>query len=364
MTPATEEELAGAIRDASGQIAIRGGGTRAPDAGLATVVSVAGLTGITLYEPGALTMVAKAGTPMSEIEATIDAEGQRLAFEPWDSRTILRREGEPTLGGCVATNASGPRRIIANACRDSILGLRFVDGEGTVLKSGGRVMKNVTGLDLVRLLCGSRGSLGAITEVSLKLLPGIGATATLTAEGLPVEAAVSAMSAALSTPYEVSGAAHDPQAGQTHLRLEGSHSSVEYRSERLEKALAGHGSWHRSEGPGPWARIRDAVDLAGSDDLWRISVRPSRAPDVVRALPGRFLLDWGGGLIWAEAPAGTDLRAALAAVGHATLVRGSAETHARLGTLQPEPDALARLTGGIREKFDPRHLFVAHPVPA
>ncbi len=367
MTPSDEAEVAAAIRGADGRLTIRGGDTRAPAAGAkaaGSVLSLAGLSGITLYEPGALTLVAKAGTPMAEIEAALDAEGQRLAFEPWDARPVLGREGEPTLGGCVATNASGPRRMVAGACRDAVLGLRFVDGEGTILKSGGRVMKNVTGLDLVRLLCGSRGRLGAITEIALKLLPGVAATATLTAEGLSVGEAVAAMAAALGTPFEVTGAAHDPQEGRTHLRIEGSEASVAYRAGRVRDALDRHGDWSVTEGAGPWPQIRDAAPLRGDGDLWRISVRPSRAPQVAAALPGRALLDWGGGLVWAEAPAGTDLRAALPQVGHATLVRAAAETHARLGTTHPEAEAVARLTRGIAEKFDPKGLFRAEPVPA
>ncbi len=364
LTPGSAAELADAIRSATGPLAIRGGGTRAPAAEHATTLSIRGIRGITLYEPGALTMVARAGTPMAEIEAALAAEGQRLAFEPWDARTVLGRGGEPTIGGCVATNASGPRRVVAGACRDAVLGLRFVDGEGTILKNGGRVMKNVTGLDLVRLLCGSRGTLGAITEVGLKLLPGVAATATLTAEGLPAVAAVGAMSAALATPFEVTGAAHDPQSGRTHLRIEGSAASVAYRAERLTRALSSHGALSVSEGEGPWPRIRDAADLTGDADLWRISVRPSRAADTVARLPGRALIDWGGGLIWAEAPPGTDLRAACPGIGHATLVRAAADTHSRLGTLHPEPDAIAALSGGIRDKFDPAGLFRARPVPA
>lgn len=363
LVPASELELAEAVRSTRGSLAIRGGGTRAPQAE-GDVLSIAGLTGITLYEPGALTMTAGAGTSMSEIGEALAAEGQRLAFEPWDACAVLGRSGTPTLGGCVATNASGPRRVSAGACRDAILGLRFVDGSGEILKNGGRVMKNVTGLDLVRLMCGSRGTLGAITEVSLKLLPGVAATATLTAEGLSVEQAVRAMAAALGTPFEVTGAAHDPQAGATHLRLEGSEASVSYRAERLAAALGDHGAWSVAQGEGPWPRIRDAADLAGEADLWRISVRPSRAPEVVRALPGRSLLDWGGGLVWAEAPSGTDLRADLPGIGHATLLRATPETHARLGSVQPEAEAVARLTGGIRDTFDPSGRFRARPVAA
>jgi len=368
LEPVSESALAQAVRGADGPLAIRGGGTRgAPPPRDGTVLSVAGLTGITLYEPGALTLVARAGTPMAEIDAALEAEGQRLAFEPWDARAVLGRDGVPTLGGCVAANASGPRRMVAGAARDSVIGMRFVDGTGTAVKSGGRVMKNVTGLDLAKLLCGSRGALGVITEVSLKLLPGIAATATLAADGLSPDAAVGAMSAALCTPYEVTGAVHDPAGPRTLLRLEGTEASVSYRADALARALSRHGDWRAEHGPGPWADLRDARDFAGgAGDLWRISLRPSDAPGTVAALPGRWRMDWGGGLIWAEAPEGTDLRAALAGAGHATLVRAGADTHRALGTLHPEPAPVARLTDGLRARFDPRGLFSAHPgaVPA
>lgn len=355
LQPESEGDLAEMIRAANAPLSVRGGGTRAPvEAGDLTT---RGLTGITLYEPGALTLVARSGMPMAEIHAALDAENQRLAFEPWEAAGVLGRSGTSTLGGCVATNASGPRRMVAGAARDAVIGVRFVDGEGQVVKNGGRVMKNVTGLDLAKLMCGSRGRLGVLTEVALKLLPGVAATVTLAADGLTPEAAVDAMSAALSTPFEVTGAAHDPAAG-TFLRIEGGADSVAYRADRLAAALPG--DWRQVDDD-PWPAIRDAACFAGGEgDLWRLSVRPSHAPALVAALPGRWLMDWGGGLIWAEAPPGTDLRAQMTCPGHATLVRAAPETHATLGTLHPEPDAVAHLTGGIAEKFDPKRLF-AHP---
>jgi glycolate oxidase FAD binding subunit len=170
LAPASEADLADLVRAVAGSgrpLAVEGGGTR----GIGHAVegdrlATAGLAGITLYEPGALTLVAGAGTPLAEVEAVLAAEGQALPFEPWDARPLTGRNGTPTVGGMVATNASGPRRIQAGACRDSLIGVRFVDGTGTVVKNGGRVMKNVTGLDLVKLMAGSHGTLGVLTEVA------------------------------------------------------------------------------------------------------------------------------------------------------------------------------------------------------
>ncbi|SPJ25761.1 FAD-binding protein [Palleronia abyssalis] len=360
LEPESEADLARMVRDATGPLEVRGGGTRAPLAG--GDLTTRRMSGIVLYEPGALTMVARAGTPMVEIEDALTREGQRLAFEPWDSRRVLGRDGTPTLGGCVATNASGPRRMVAGAARDSVIGVRFVDGDGAVIKNGGRVMKNVTGIDLTKLMCGSRGRLGILTEIGLKLLPGVAATATLRAHGLDPAGAVAAMSAALGTPFEVTGAVHEPQLG-TMLRIEGSETSVAYRAERLRHALAAYGEW-QLEGDVSWTDLRDATGFAApSDDLWRISVRPSHAAQLVAGLPGRWMMDWGGGLIWAEAPAGTDLRALMGLPGHATLIRADPETHAALGTIHPGSDAVERLTRDIAARFDPRGIF-AGAVPA
>lgn len=350
--PASEAELADIVRGANGPLSVRGGATRhVPGGGQA--LTTAGLTGITLYEPGALTLVARAGTPLAEVEAALAEAGQRLPFEPMDHRALLRTAGEPTIGGAVATNASGPRRVVAGACRDSLIGVRFVDGEGTVVKNGGRVMKNVTGYDLVKLMAGARGTLGVLTEVAFKVLPAAPAQATLVLRGLGVEDAVEAMAAALGTPYEVNAAAHDPQTGDTWLRVEGLAASVDYRAGRLVEGMAPWGEAERVEDGGAlWRRLRDAEPVAGPGDVWRVHCRPSHAPRVVQAARAdAALLDWGGGLVWLRAPEGADLGARLRAIpGHATRVTGT--RHAAR-----QPDAVAALEAGIRARFDPRGLF-------
>ncbi|GMG85645.1 glycolate oxidase subunit GlcE [Paralimibaculum aggregatum] len=418
LRPATEAELAEAVaghgaaqggaQGARRGLEIRSGGTRG---GLgrpvraAAVLDVSGLSGIRLHDAGALTLVAGAGTPMAEIEAALAAERQRLAFEPMDHRALYGSAGSPSIGAVAAGNISGPRRIQAGACRDSLIGLRFVDGRGTVLRSGGRVMKNVTGYDLVKLLCGALGTLGVLTEVAFKLLPAPEAAATLALEGLETADAVAAMSAALGTPYEVTGAAHLPAAAAdgtalTLLRIEGFEAQVGYRIGRLRERLPGdarviEGAAHAAL----WRRVRDAEPFAaepaadGAGDgggdgggdprpVWRISVAPGDAPALVAALAARLgaetMLDWGGGLIWARLPASLPdaspaspaspddspdahaaaLRALLPARGgHATLVRAPAVLRAAAAVFQPEPPRLAALSASLRRAFDPEGIL-------
>ena len=354
MRPGSEAELSEVIRAATGALVVQGGGTRGVGREGA-VLETAGLAGIRLYEPGALTLVAGAGTPVAEIEAVLAAEGQRLAFEVPDLRGLLGRGGQSTLGGVVAENASGPRRVQVGACRDFLLGVRFVDGRGGVIRNGGRVMKNVTGYDLVKLMAGSRGSLGVLTEVALKVLPVPEDCVTLAIAGLADGQAVTALSAALGSPYEVTGAAHLPGQG-TYLRLEGFSESVRYRAGRMAHLLAPFGAV--SEVPSPWEAIRDVTAFAGqAGDVWRLSVVPSEAPGLVARLGAEAVIyDWGGGLIWALMAPGEDLRARLGAFrGHATRLRGAAG----LAALPPEPAPLAALTRGLRAQFDPRGIFAA-----
>ena len=357
----TEADLSAAISGASGPLSVRGGGTRGY-AGAGEVLSVAGLSGITLYEPGALTLVAQAGTPVAEIEKALAGENQRLAFEPMDHRGVLGTTGEPTIGGVFAGNVSGPRRLAVGAARDFLLGVRFVDGRGAIIKNGGRVMKNVTGYDLVKLLAGSFGTLGVLTEVSLKVLPQPETEATLVLPGLDDIAGVAALGQAMGSPFEVSGAVHDPLAGQTCLRVEGFESSVNYRIARLKALLACPevDVLEKSASQRRWAELRDVAPFhASAGDVWRVSCKPTDGPALAaKSGAEAHYFDWAGGLIWMRLPVGTDLRARLGLFeGHATLVRAEETTKARLGRFQPEAPGVARLTAGLRARFDPKGLF-------
>lgn len=362
ITPKTEAELADAITATQQPVRIIGGGTRSVvPMGNVAVLSASGLTGITLYEPGSLTLVAQAGTPVAQIEAALAAEGQRLPFEPMDHRVLLGTTGTPTIGGVVAANVSGPRRIQVGAARDFLLGVRFVDGAGRVLKNGGRVMKNVTGYDLVKLMAGSKGRLGVLSEVAFKVLPLPEVTVTLVMRGLDDAAAVKAMAQALGSPFEVSGAAHWPGLG-TFLRIEGFAGSVAYRAAELRKMLGGE----VEDSAARWTEIRDVAPFhAAQGDIWRVSVKPGDAPALVaRAGAEAVLYDWGGGLIWLRMAPGTDLRARIAPFqGHATLLRATPETLARLPLEQPEAPTLAALSAGLRAKFDPRGIFATEADP-
>ncbi|MDQ2094086.1 glycolate oxidase subunit GlcE [Rhodalgimonas zhirmunskyi] len=357
----TEEELSEAIAGATGPLRILGGGTRPigrPVDG--ALLSTAALSGIVDYEPGALTLVAKAGTPVAEIETALAAEGQRLPFEPMDHRGLLGTQGTPTIGGIVAANVSGPRRIQVGACRDFLLGVRFVDGRGRVLKNGGRVMKNVTGYDLVKLMAGSRGTLGVLSEVSLKVLPRPAETATLRFTGLNEESAIKAVTAALGSPFEVTGAAH--MQGATLLRLEGFGESVRYRARALQDLLASFGKAEvLPDEIETWQALRDVAPYhSRTGDVWLYSVTPTEAPALAGQLRGHgaldVIFDWGGGRLWVLAPEGQDMRQTNLR-GHATLIRASKETRRRLPVFQPEPVPIQKISQDLRAKFDPRGIL-------
>jgi glycolate oxidase FAD binding subunit len=380
--PATEAEVAEAVRAAAAQrrpLEIVGGGTRRalgrPVAGEALVT--AGLAAVALYEPAALTLVAGAGARLSAIEAMLAAEGQRLPFEPMDHRALLGSAGEPTLGGVVACGVSGPRRIQAGACRDALIGVRFVDGRGAVIRNGGRVMKNVTGYDLVKLMAGAHGTLGVLTEVAFKLQPIPETEATVTLTGLGDAAAVGALSAALGSPYDVTGAAHLPEgsggssagAALTLVRVEGFARSVAYRAAALRDALAARGEAAVEADPARsaalWRAVRDAAPLAGRPGaVWRLSVKPSDGPAAVAALRAAgvaraALYDWGGGLVWLQTPSDGDAGAAAIRAeiarrgGHATLVRATEAIRRAVAPFHPEPAPVAALSAALRARFDP-----------
>ncbi len=382
LRPTTEEDLAEAIASADGPLAIQGGGT----GGVMTEgkpLTTAGLSGITLYEPGALTIVAKAGTPIAEIEAALAAENQMLAFEPMDQRPLLGTSGEPTIGGVVATNNSGPRRVQAGACRDFLLGTRFVDGTGTVIKNGGRVMKNVTGYDLSRLTCGAHGTLGVLSEVSLKVLPKPEAEAALVLKGLDETQAVAAMSEAMASPFEVTGAAYAPNDGENAvlIRLEGFEGSVTYRAEELTNRLSRFGSIDRisdlEASRALWKSIRDVTAFSDKPAVTRVSLKPSDVSEMhfgaaqiffhpeTRAPLYEMMLDRAGGQAWiASDPEpeedGTSLHGWLQSFsafegGHSTRIKGQVRTGEH--RFQPEAKPLADMARALRQKYDPKGIL-------
>ncbi len=379
--PATEAEACDLVteaRTARRPLQLRGGGTRAGlgrPTNAVDVLSSQNLTGITLYEPSELVIGARAGTPVRVLEETLAARGQMLPVEPIDHRRLYGSAGEPTVGGLVATNASGPRRFAAGAVRDHLIGVRVVNGFGEAVKSGGRVMKNVTGLDLVKLECGAHGTLGFLTEVVFKLVPRPETATTLLLEGLDDARAVAALTRAIGTPFEITGAAHLPAAGgtaaRTLLRLDGFASSVDDRATRLAALLADFGSSARlpPSVAGPlWDDIRDGVALGAPAEsaVWRLSVAPTRGPAVAARLKGvalRHAFDWGGGSIWLATEATGDagaapIRAAVAeAGGHATLVRAPDAVRATVAVFEPLAPALHAVTSGIKASFDPDGLF-------
>jgi glycolate oxidase FAD binding subunit len=381
LTPRDETEAGAMVAEARGRgerLDIVGGGSRAgfgrPPEGM-RLLSSAGLDGIVFHEPAEMVLRARAGTPLAAVAAALDAHDQMLPFEPIDHRALYGGGGEPTIGGLVAANASGPRRVSAGAARDSVIGLRLVNGRGEAIMTGGRVMKNVAGLDLAKLNCGALGTLGVLTEATLKLLPRPESEATVAIRRLDDAQAIAAMTAALGSPYGVSGAAALPtgmgrEFSRTFLRVEGFAASVDHRAEALLKRLAEFGAERVLKGDDSrrlWRAVRDAEFVAEPREraVWRVSLKPSRAVDFLARLGPRalaHLFDCGGGLVWlATEPTPADaaaVRAALAPLGgHATLVRAPAALRAAVDVFQPQPPALMALTGRVKAAFDPDGVF-------
>jgi glycolate oxidase FAD binding subunit len=347
------------------------------------------LSGIASYEPEELVMTAAAGTPMAEIEARLADDRQQLAFEPADYGALLG--GAPdqgTIGGVLACNLSGPRRIKAGAARDHFLGVQAVTGRGELIKAGGRVVKNVTGYDLCKLFAGSFGTLAVMTEVSVKVLPAAEETLTLLLAGLEPADGLAALRAAMASAYDVSGAAYLPPAaaarsavasatgtGVAALRLEGPGPSLRHRANALKDLLrlreAEIGELDTSRSQTLWREVRDVALLPGTSVVWRISLPPGTCATLLEALAPlnpQWLADWAGGLVWLalEDAAAADpsdggaavIRGALAVHGgHATLIRGDAELRGRIDVFQPQAGPLARLSARVKESFDPKHIL-------
>jgi len=355
------------------------------------VLDVSALNAVTSYEPNELIITVQAGAALDDVLPLIDSRNQQFAFEPMDTAALLDvRSGRGTIGGMIAAGLAGPRRIKAGGVRDHLLGVHAVSGFGDSFKAGGRVVKNVTGYDLCKLLAGSWGTLAVMTEVTLKVMPKAETECTLVLRGLDDVAANRAMTAALGSPYDVSGAAHVPhstlKAGRgtlaglaanaaTLLRLEGIAASVAHRASALAADLASFGTAELVEGAQSaalWRDIRDVMPFAaggafGAWPVWRIVCPPARGGAFGQALAretgGEVIYDWGGGLIWAALPPSVDAHAAplrrrLAAIGgHATLLRADEGTRRAVDVFHPQAKGVAALSERVRQSFDPKSIL-------
>ena len=359
---------------------------------LPRTLDLSSLAGIRDYEPSELVLTAGAATPLDEIEAALSQAGQMLAFEPPDWTGLLDLPSSAarraTLGGALACNLSGPRRIKVGAARDHFLGFRGVSGRAEVFKAGGKVVKNVTGYDLPKLMAGSYGTLAALEEVTIKVLPRPEDSCTLMVCGLDATTAVQRLTRALVSPHEISGAAYLPASltaprtphpgspGMAALRLEGPPLSVAFRRERLLAELGSDCEAAVLEAEPSaefWRSIRDVAPLSQPADrvVWRVSVAPNRGAQIgegiAREIDAGWYLDWGGGLLWVAVAGAEDGGAAVIrgairgpdgrGTGHATLVRGSPALRLAVPVFEPQAAPLAALAARVKLGFDPRRIL-------
>jgi glycolate oxidase FAD binding subunit len=352
------------------------------------VLDVSGLKGIVEYEAAELVLTARPGEPLASINAELAKKRQMLAFEPPDWRALLGGQGEQTLGGVVACNLAGSRRVRAGSARDYVLGFSAVNGFGDIWKAGGKVVKNVTGYDMCKLQAGAYGTLSALTELSLKVMPKPETACTIVLHGLADEIAITVLANALNSPFEVSGAAHLPASAArrskigavaaglgaaTALRLEGPRPSVAYRIDALE-ALVGRGArLGDAETEAFWSEVGCVQPLLeqGPRIVWRLCPTPSQATEVAHSIlsalsSAEFFFDWGGGLIWLsldpeeagpDAGAGIVRPAVKSAGGHATLVVAPEAVRAATPVFEPLSAGLAQLSARVKSGFDPRGVL-------
>ena len=363
LRPADIGELC-AIVASGGPLRLRGGGSKDAIGAEtdATVVDMRGFAGVIDYDPPELVLTVGAGTPLAEVQALVAAQGQMLAFDPFDHAALLGgTPAQATIGGVIAAGVAGPARLSRGAARDHLLGFTAVSGRGERFVAGAKVVKNVTGYDLPKLVTGSWGRLAAIAELTLKVLPAPQIQQTLIARGLDPAAAVAAMARAMGSAAEVSAAAHLPAwegRAVTALRLDGFPHSVEARTGTLRRLI--ETLEILDDGAQLWDAIRHAAPLPADKPLWRIIISATRAPALVAALPDPdWLLDWAGGLVWlaSDADPQTLRTVTTAAGGHAMLVRADAAVREAVPALHPQPGPLAALEERVRRAFDPAGVF-------
>jgi glycolate oxidase FAD binding subunit len=385
------DEAAAAVLDAQQQkhrLEVRGLGTKTGIGNQPVYdacLDVSAMQGIVDYQPEELVLTLRAGTALSAVESALDKANQMLAFEPADLSGLLKSKSTGTIGGVLATNLSGPRRLTAGAARDFLLGFDAVSGRGERFKSGGRVMKNVTGYDLSKLICGSYGTLAVIDEVTIKTLPRPETSLSLLFESNELASAVALIAGIFASPHEPGAAAILPQpvaaaAGidlaadfVVVIRLEGIALSVDDRAGHLRgmggiSGISGTGSNAETVPQGSsetlWRRIRDVDLLADhAGDIWKLSCPPASAPQIIAAIEPHFDMtfyaDWAGGLLWLTGPSGADfgnaLRAALAlhGGGHAQLICDRDNSKKLIPALQPLPTVQASLSKRVKAAFDP-----------
>jgi glycolate oxidase FAD binding subunit len=347
-------------------------------------LDISGLKGITAYEPRELFMTANAATPIAEIKAVLKQNNQQLAFEPPDLGVFFGSEVDGSIGGAIACNLAGPRRIQAGAARDHFLGFNAVSGRGEVFKSGGTVVKNVTGFDLSKLLAGSFGTLAVLSRVTFKVMPAAEKARTILCLGLDDCQAAKAMAVALGSFNEVTAAAHLPAqaaslsgvlyvsgvgAAVTAVRVEGPGISVEHRCKALRELLSKFGGTdelHSQNSSIFWREIGDVGALLGDGQVWRLSVPPMDGASVVKtilaATEAQVFYDWGGGLVWLaleSSDVGEKIvRGAIKATGgHATLVRAKSSVRAKVPVFEPQSRVLSELTVRVKRGFDPKGVL-------
>jgi len=352
------------------------------------VLDVSRLSGIVEYEAAELVLTAQPGEPLASISAELAKKRQMLAFEPPDWRALLGSEGEPTLGGVIACNLAGSRRVRAGSARDYILGFSAVNGFGEIWKAGGKVVKNVTGYDMCKLQAGAYGTLSALTELTVKVMPKPETACTIVLHGLADDVAIRTLANALNSPFEVSGATHLPAsaarrskvsvvaaglAAATAMRLEGPRPSVVYRTTALESLVGRGARLNEAETEAFWSEVGAVQPFLaqGSRIVWRLCPTPSQAPSVAHSILSavqstEFYFDWGGGLIWLSLDAeeaGPDAGAGIVrpvvktAGGHATLVVAPEAVRASVPVFEPLSAGLAQLTARVKSGFDPRGVL-------
>ena len=356
------------------------------------LLDLSALNAVTAYEPNELIITVQAGAPLADVKSLIDSKNQQFAFEPMDTAALLGTPVLGTIGGMIGAGLAGPRRIRAGGARDHLLGAHAVSGFGDSFKAGGRVVKNVTGYDLCKLLAGSWGTLAVMTEVTLKVMPRPESERTLVLRALDDITAVRAMTAALGSPFDVSAAAHVPTSAfrpvigglgelgyqkeaVTLLRLEGITASAVHRAAALSALLAPFGKaaiLEDAASAAVWVAVRDvhpfaALGALGAWPVWRIVCPPASGgalgERLARDTGGDVIYDWGGGLIWAALPPKADAQAVLvrqrvdAVGGHAMLIRATEEVRRHVDVFHPQPDGVAALSMRVRHSFDPKNIL-------